>query len=131
MAIMEGTRAPKAWTGEFSFAEDGGAVSTITLRSKDGPIPNGAVITGGVLDVTVAFTTAASGTGAISVNSAGDIVSATIVSGAPYSTTGQKDIVPDSTGSTAIKTTAARSPTFAIATGAITAGAFKLTLYYV
>jgi hypothetical protein len=130
MAIMEGTRSPKAWTGTYSFARDGGAVSTITLTSDDGPIPNGAVVTGGVLDVTTLFTTAASGTGAISVNAANDLVSATIVSGAPYSTTGQKDIVPDSTGSTAIKTTAARSPTFAIATGAITAGAFTLTLYY-
>lgn len=131
MAIMEGTRAPKVWIGEYSFAVDGGAVGAITLRSADGPIPIGSFVTSGVLDVTTGFTTAASGTGAISVNAANDLVSATIVSGAPFSTTGQKSIVPVATGATAIKTTAARSPAFTIATGAITAGVFKLTLYYV
>jgi hypothetical protein len=130
MAIMEGTRAAKAWTGEYSFAVDGGGTGTYTLRSNDGPIPSGSYVTGGVLDITAQFTTAASGQGAIAVEAANDLVSATIVSGAPYSTTGQKDIVPDATGSTAIQLTAARSPTFAISVGAITAGAFTLVLYY-
>ena len=131
MAIIENTRSPKTWIGTYSFARDGGAVGAITLTSEDGPIPNGSLVTSGVLDVTTAFTTAASGTGAISVNAADDVVAATIVSGAPYSSTGRKSVIPVATGATAIKTTAARSPAFTIATGAITAGAFKLTLYYV
>jgi hypothetical protein len=130
MAIMEGTRAAKTWTGEYAFGTDGGAEGAIVLRSNDGPIPSGAYVTGGVLDVTAGFTTGASGTGALHVNGANDLVSATIVSGAPYSTTGQKDIIPDSTGSTAIELTAARNPTFTIATGALTAGAFTLVLFY-
>lgn len=130
MAIMEGTRAVKTWIGDYSFAVDGGGTGTITLRSESGPIPTGAVVVAGYLDVTTAFTTAASGTGAISVNSAGDMVAATIVSGAPYSTTGLKDIVPTAIGSTSVKTTASRAPTFAIAVGAITAGVFKLVLLY-
>jgi hypothetical protein len=131
MAVMEGTRSPKTWIGEYSFAVDGGAVSTITLRSQDGPIPNGSQVTSGVLDVTTLFTTSAGATGAIQVNAANDVVSATIVSGAPYSTTGNKTVIPVATGATAIKTTAARNPAFVIGTGAVTAGAFKLTLYYV
>jgi hypothetical protein len=130
MAIMEGTRAYKTWTGEYAFGTDGGAEGAITLRSNDGPIPSGSYVVGGVLDVTAGFTTGASGTGAISVEGANDLVSATIVSGAPYSTTGQKDIITDATGSTAIQTTAARNPAFTIATGALTAGAFTLVLFY-
>jgi uncharacterized protein YunC (DUF1805 family) len=130
MPIIEGTAGQKTWTGSYSFAVDGGATSTIVLRSNDGQIPNGAVVTGGYLDVTTQFTTGTSATGALQVNAANDLVSATIVSGAPFSTTGVKDIVPDATGSTAIKTTAARSPSFLIGTGTVTAGAFTLVLFY-
>ena len=48
MPIAEGTRALKTYTGEWDFAKDGGAISTITLRSEDGPIPTGSVILGAV-----------------------------------------------------------------------------------
>jgi hypothetical protein len=130
MAIIEGSTDLKTWKGEYSFAVDGGAIGTITLRSNDGPLPVGSYVVGGLLDVTTLFTTGTSATGALQVEGANDIVSATIVSGAPYSTTGQKDVVPDATGSTAIELTAARSPAFVIATGTVTAGAFKLVLFY-
>lgn len=131
MPIIEGTQAHKIWRGSYSFAVDTGATGTYVLRSNDGMIPNGAVITGGYVDVTAGFTTSAGATGALQVNAANDLVSATIVSGAPWSTTGIKDVLPDSTGSTAIKTTAARAPSFLIGTGAATAGAFTLTLEYI
>jgi hypothetical protein len=130
MSIIEGTRAEKTWTGEYDFAVDGGAVGTIVLRSNDGPIPSGSYVTQVVLDVLTAFTTAASGTGAITVEAANDVVSATIVSGAPYSTTGLKSTIQVGTGATMLKTSAARSPSFVIATGALTAGKFRLVLTY-
>ena len=130
MAIMEGTRAPKSWTGSYSFAVDGGAVGSITLRSEDGPIPVGSVITHGYLDVTTLFTTGTAATMALTVESAGDMVAATVVSGAPYSTTGRKSIVPVATGATAVKTTASRAPVATIAVGTVTAGVFTLTLFY-
>jgi hypothetical protein len=130
MAITEGSRNPKAWTGYYDFAVDGGAMTTITLRSNDGPLPIGSYVTGGLLDVTTQFTTGTSATGALTVEGANDLVSATIVSGAPFSTTGQKDIVPDATGSTALELTAARNPALVVGTGTITAGAFKLVLFY-
>jgi hypothetical protein len=130
MAITEGSRNPKAWTGYYDFAVDGGAMTTITLRSDDGPLPIGSYVTGGLLDVTTQFTTGTSATGALTVEGANDLVSATIVSGAPFSTTGQKDIVPDATGSTALELTAARNPALVVGTGTITAGAFKLVLFY-
>lgn len=131
MPIVEKTRRLKTYIGDYDFAVDGGAGGTITLRSKSGPLPNGSVVTGGYLDVTALLTTGTAATGALSTGeSAGDLQTATIVSGAPFSTTGRKDITPDATGSTAIKLTAAHSPTFAIATGTVTAGAFRLVLFY-
>lgn len=126
MAVIEGTRALKTWNGEYSFAVDGGAEGTITIRSGDGPLPNGAYVTGGFLDISTSCASA-TGTMAIHVNSANDILSAV---GEGSLTAGHKDIVPDGTGSTAIELTAARNPTLTIATAAFTAGVFKLTLFY-
>jgi hypothetical protein len=59
---------------------------------------------------------------AISVEGANDIIAATIVSGAPYSTTGRKSVIPAFTGATTVKTTVARSIVATIATGTVTAG---------
>ncbi len=131
MAIVEGTRTPKVWRGSYSFAVDGGAIGSITLRSEDGPIPTGSVITHGYLDVTTLFTTGTAATMAVTVESAGDMVAATVVSGAPYSTTGRKSIIPVATGATAVKTTASRAPSVAIATGTVTAGVMAVVLEYV
>lgn len=127
MAIIEGTRAEKTWRGFYDFAVDGGAVSTIVLRSPDGPLPNASVITDGFVDVTSSVLSA---TGTIALNSegAGDLVAAV---GQASWTAGRKSIVPAGTGVTAIKLTAARSPALTIATAVFTAGAFTLVLKYV
>jgi hypothetical protein len=131
MPIIEGTSGLKTWTGSFSYAVDGGAISAITIRSNDGPIPSGSMIVGGYVDVTTAGNSADdTATIALSVEGANDLVSAAAVSGAPWSTTGRKDIVPDATGSTAIKLTAARSPVATIAVQVIDAAVFQLVLFY-
>jgi hypothetical protein len=130
MSVIEGTTKLKAWKGSYDFAVDGGAVGTITLRSVDGAMPIGSVVEGGYFEVNTGFTTGASGTGALQVEGAGDLLAATIVSGAPWSTTGRKSVLPAFTGATTLKTTAARKPAFVIATGAITAGKFDLVLFY-
>ncbi len=130
MAIMESTRALKTWAGDYSFATDGGVVGTITLRSNDGPIPTGAVVVGGYMDVTTALTSDGSATGAIQIEGANDTVTQAAYNGAPWSTTGRKDIIPDATGSTALKTTAGRSPAFLIGTADLTAGVFKVVVLY-
>ena len=131
MAIEEGTRGFKTWRGTYSFAKDGGAISTITLRSEDGPLPNGSIVIGGYLDVTTIVTSGGAATVAVQVESAGDVVAAAAVAGAPWSATGVKDIVQDGTGSTAVKTTAARSPAIVIAAATVTAGVFTVVLFYV
>ncbi len=129
MATMESTRAAKTWAGHYSFAIDGGH-GTITLRSEDGPIPVGSVVTGGYLEVTTQLNSLGSATVAIQVEGANDTINAAAFGGAPWSTTGRKDIIPDATGSTALKTTAARSPAAVVAVADLTAGVFNLVLFY-
>jgi hypothetical protein len=126
MAIGEGIRGIKVWEGLYDFAVDGGATGTIVLRGNDGPLPNGSNIIGGYLDV---ITSCASATGTMALNSEGaaDILAATAAAGL---TAGRKDIIPDATGSTAVKLTAARNPALVIATLAFTAGKFSLVLIY-
>lgn len=130
MSIIPGTSAPKWWRGEYDFAVDGGAISTITLRSNDGPIPAGSVVVGGYLEVDTLFTTGSAAVAGLQVEAANDIVASTIVSGAPYSTTGRKTIIPVFTGATTVKTTVDRSPAMVVATGTITAGKARLVLQY-
>lgn len=126
MAIMEGTRNLKTWTGHYDFAVDGGAASTITLRSEDGPIPNGAVVESGVLDIETSCASA-TGTMAFQAEAANDLLAATAAAGL---TAGRKDLTLDGSGSTMLKTTASRSPAVVIATAAFTAGKFRLILHY-
>lgn len=121
----------KAIRGRYDFSVDGGAVSDIVI-SATGQIPAGAYITHGFIETDTALTSGGSATVAVKVEAAGDVVAAaTAISGAPWSTTGLKSVVPVATGATAIKTTAARSITITIATAALTAGVFDVVLFYV
>jgi hypothetical protein len=130
MPIIAGTSRQKVWTGQYSFAVDGGT-GAIVMRSNDGVIPSGSVLTGGVLTVSTAGNSADdTATVALHVQTANDIVSAAAVSGAPWSTTGNKDIILDSTGSTAITLTADRAPTLTVAVQDLDAGIFTLRLFY-
>lgn len=116
--------------GRYDFSVDGGAVGDIDLTSTT-QIPKGAVIVGGFVEVVTAPTSGGAGALAIKVESAADIVASAAVSGAPWSTTGFKDVVPDGTGSTAVQTTADRKIQATIATAALTAGKVDVVLFYV
>lgn len=135
MPIIEGTTALKTAAGEYDFAVDGGAIGSITLRSTaaaslGGGVPAGSVITGGYVEVDTALTSSGSATVAITLEGAGDLVAAAAYSGAPWSSTGRKSIIPVGTGATTVKTTANRNLTATIATAALTAGAFRVVVYY-
>jgi len=80
--------------------------------------------------VTTLLTSGGAATAGLQVESAGDLVAATVVSGAPWSTTGRKSIIPVMTGATAIKLTAARDISLVIGAFALTAGVFGVYLYY-
>lgn len=135
MPIIEGTSRLKTAIGEYDFAVDGGAISSITLRCGPGDVmggelPNGAVIEGGYIEVDTILAAAAGGTIAINSEAAGDLQAAAIFSGAPWSTTGRKPIVPVFTAATTVKTTAKRNLVATIATGAVTAGKFRVVVFY-
>lgn len=130
MGILEGTGRLKTVRGEYDFAADAGAVSTITLRG-DNSIPAGAVILGGYLEVDTALTSGGAATVAVNSEGAGDLLAAAAVSGAPWSTTGRKSIIPVFTGVSTVKTTVVRSLTITIAVATLTAGKFRVVVVYV
>lgn len=118
----------KAARGRWDFSQDGGAVGTIVTTAEK--IPTGAYILGGFVEVDTAVTSGGAGTLAIQVEAANDIVNAAAVSGAPWSTTGRKSVIPVFTGATTVLTTAARDISAVIATAALTAGVVDIVLFY-
>ena len=122
-------RAVMVVRGRYSFAVDGGAVSTIAITSGT-PIPSGSVIVGGYVDVLTQLTSGGAATIACQVEGANDILTAVAVASW---TAGRKNILPAPdtgalTTSTVVKTTADRNISIVIATAALTAGVFDVVL---
>ena len=114
---------------EFDATVD---TATQGTRSMRGPaLPAKAIVYGGLVRVL----TAAVGVGAsiaVQLQSANDLITAAAISGAPWSTTGLKAIIPvESDYTKAIITTAARTPALVITAGDITALKLELWLRYV
>lgn len=133
MGVSEGTQGLKTAVGEYDFAVDAGAIGAISMRSSGvlgSVLPNGSVIMGGYIEVDTLLTSGGAATVAISVEAANDIQTAITVAGAPWSTTGRKSVIPAFTGATTVKTTAARQITATIAAFTVTAGKFRVVLFY-
>ena len=113
----------------FTFDAGVAANRTVAAHGTGVIIPAGAIVTGGFINVDTLFTSASTNTGtiAISVEAANDIVAAAAVSGAPYSTTGRKAIIPKSNTpeSTSVLASVAREITCTVAVAALLTG--KLT----
>lgn len=134
MPIIEGTDRVKTAVGEYDFAVDGGAVGQVTLRGSGAlgaGLPAGAVVTGGYVEVDAALTSGGAATVSVDVEGGGDTVAAAVVSGPPWSSTGRKSVIPAGTGATSVKTTTGtRSIKATIAVAALTAGKFRVVLFY-
>lgn len=115
----------------YDFSVLGGAVGTLTLKGVNGEasvvIPNKAVIIDCLIDVQTPLTTSASGTVSFGANSTVDLKAA--LAAASY--TGRVACIPVGTAATAVKVTADRTLSAAIATGAITAGKFTVLVQYI
>lgn len=142
MPIIEGAKPALGADGlgalqvaRFTF--DAGIVANRAVGAKGVGVylPANAIVCGGFFEVNTAFTSANgnNGTIAIHVEGAGDIQAAQAVSGAPFSTTGIKAIVPkaNTPESTGIKVTQQRQITCTVAVSALTAGKLTGYLYYV
>lgn len=116
---------------EYDFSKDGGAIGTITLRTL-GPtgssVPSGALLKSGVL-VVVSALTGAGASVALQSEAAGDLVATAAISGAPWSTTGNKVITPAGAASS-ILLTADRALKMVISAAVLTAGKFRLYVEY-
>jgi hypothetical protein len=105
---------------KYDFAVQGGAVGSANFKNEDGKdcvLPSKGIIRDVLFDVITAGTTSASGTFAVTAQSAGDLKAAL----AAASWTGLLAGIPVGTAATAIKLTADRTLVGTIATGALTA----------
>ncbi len=110
----------------YDFARDGGAQGTILLfptsGSNAGGLPSNFVVTGAILEI-ITPPDSAGHTATIALTSgesAGDLKTASVVSGAPWSTTGLKALT------ALLKTTSSHDPAMVIAVQNLTAGKFNL-----
>ena len=129
--ILDGDRAARVEViarCKYKFSDDAGAIGDINLFGE-AAIPSGAVIIEAGLDVIVAPTSGGAPTVALKIEGAGDLQAAAAISGAPWSTTGRKNLIPQGFA-TSVKTTAARDVVMTIATATLTAGEFDVYLKY-
>jgi hypothetical protein len=115
---------------QYNFANDGGAVSTITVSLSD-IIPAGSVLLGGFANPTVALTSGGSATISIGVTAGLSspttaLKAATAV--ASYSIDALLSLIP--TFASPLKTTAAGTVTITVAVAALTAGVMEITVFY-
>lgn len=110
------------------FSVFGGAISTISSRVT---VPKAVYIVDGVMDVLTAPVGSGASVG-VMLEASGDVVAVAAISGAPWSTTGLKDVVPDGTAAHVIKTSADKALSWVISVAALTAYKFNLMLrgYY-
>ena len=116
--------------GIYDFAVNGGAVSTINLLDENGEevvLPDNAIITNVLVDIVTAMTSTG-GTGTIALNSegAGDLLAAVDAD----TLSGIAAGIPVGTAASAVKLTAERTLSVAIATAALTAGKFVAIVEY-
>lgn len=118
----------------FTFDTATVANKAIGAHGTGVKIPKGAVIVEGFMVVDTKFTSAETNTGtiAIHVKAANDLQTATAVSGEPYSTVGNKALVPDiETIGDYISLAAESEITCTVAVAALTAGKLHGYVYFV
>ncbi len=112
----------------YDFARDGGAQGTIFLfpssGSNGGSLPDNFVVTGAILDI-ITPPDSAGHTATVALTSgesAGDLKTAAVVSGVPWSTMGLKSLV------ALLGTSGSRDPAMVIAVQDLTVGKFTLNI---
>lgn len=118
-----------AGTGDQTFV----SVLGIGAHYLGATLPDNALVIGGGVEV---LTTCTDGDGddatlALSINGANDLVSATVGGAGTVWAAGNQDIIPDSTGGTAIKLTAACELTLTVAVDRLSAGKMRVWLLYI
>ena len=125
---VNGLNAGRVAKYTYDFATLGGAVSTITLTGD--ALPANAIVIGGFMEVLTLLAAGLNATGALQLEGANDLLAATVIAGAPWSSIGRKAIIPVFTAASAVKTSVARTPALVVGVAAVTSGKFNLFLFY-
>lgn len=119
-----------AWA-QYSFASDGGSVSTITPPSaRNTTIPANAILTGGTVNVTTAVTSSGSATVAIGCAGTGGATTTLLAATAKATLVSNFVTTTVSTFAAPKKLTGAGGITFTIGTAALTAGVIEVFVFY-
>lgn len=129
MPVIEGTDRLKVAVAEYDFTVDGGGVGAIPMRAGTatlgGALPSGAVVVNGYIEVDTPPTSGGAATAGLGLETGTDLQAGVVVSGAPWSTTGRKVLA-----FSGAKTTTTRTPVVTVAVAALTAGKFRVVLFY-
>lgn len=129
MGIIEGAISRGVAKFSYDFDAQGGVAGDIVLAGN--PLPKNAIVWDGVVDVITVPESGGSATIAVTTaQSANDLITAAAISGAPWSTTGSKALVPVGDAANSIKMTADRSPKIVVGTADLTKGKFNLFIEY-
>ncbi len=112
----------------YSFAVNGGAVSTIDLGVT---IPSGAIVYQALIDVRTALTSGGAADVGLTLLTEDDLLADTDYDGAPWSTTGIKACIPVGTAASAIKLTSDKNVSVEVEDAALTAGIFDVYVLYI
>lgn len=113
----------------YDFAVDGGAIGVIT--PADSPLlPAGAIIIGGVIDVTTTVTSGGAATISLGTTSQAGILKAAVILGAEF-LMGLRAVIPLFTVATMAKLTSAGRLSMTVAAFPLTAGKFDLNVTYI
>lgn len=129
-ADQDGLGLVKSAKMTYEFAVDGGAVGLITPTNSP-TLPIGAIILGGVIDITTTLTSGGAATIALGTSagsSAASLKAATAV--ATWAAGVTVPVVPVFTAATYVKLTAAGRLTLTVASFALTAGKFNVNVIY-
>lgn len=123
--VFPGGAGIRSVVAVYDFAIHGGGQGNIVI----GALPSGSVILGGRMEVGTSPVGAGASIG-ITVESAGDVVAVAAISGAPWSTTGKKAIVPkrNTPESTSVTLTEDRDILFVVSAADLTDGVVTLYL---
>lgn len=116
----------------YNFAQDGGAISTITLTAarRENSIPTGAIIIGGTIDIITQLTSGGSATIALGTTAGSSASSLKAATAVASWTVGQLAMVPLFSAATYIKMTADGSVTMTIATATLLTGVMEVHVMY-
>lgn len=112
----------------YDFSVNGGAQGTIALTQVNGALPTGFIVQNSFVDILTQLGSGGAAVAAVtSGQGAGDLVAATVIAGAPFSTAGPKITIPLlGTIATWIKMTAGRTPALVVTIADLNAGKFNM-----